>query len=78
MKFKNRIGKLFLIFVSAITIITSLKIVKVDTVSAAPAIEKNYHSYWLVNGGADNGFEIRVNGQQGYCVERAKRFSISV
>lgn len=69
MKFKNRIGKLFLIFVSAITIITSLKIVKVDTVSAAPAIEKNYHSYWLVNGGADNGFEIRVNGQQGYCVE---------
>lgn len=69
MKIKQEIKKLFLVLLSAVMIITSLRFVKFDNVQATPTIEKNYHSYWLVNGGPDNGFEIRINGQQAYCVQ---------
>ena len=69
MKIKKKIGKLFIVFISAITLLTSLNIIKIVDVHAAPTIEKNYRSYWYVNGGSDNGFEIRINGNQAYCVQ---------
>jgi len=64
----NSFGKFIKIIIMLMMLFNTLNFTNTD-VYAAPTITKSYHSYWLVNGGEDNGFEIRVNGKLAYCVE---------
>jgi len=68
-KIKQKIGKILLIFVSMVMVVMSLHFSTNNNVSAAPIIQKNYKPYWHVMDGGDNGFEIRIDGKQGYCVQ---------